>query len=617
MHPVKLATVHALRQKAKHVQDSVELTHSAEALWSHITNNDIIDKKLGIPPLRYSFEPEAKGGSYTYAESKGGLLKESYYELPYEWLPPYYFGVERIFQKAALFRYLAITWTLQDLANGNCLLSWQFRYVPNYPFIPITLILKRFSQQFKAIYLDIDSNIPKHTAFGFEAFLTGSEQVTEKAADLMQKWQHLSPNNPAIPNKLAEYIFTVPDKKVLRMRPFEVADYLEFDRMEVLRFFLLATRQGFFHMTWDLLCPSCMGAGQRAEGLLNFSGESHCPACNIHYDANFDENVEVTFRPHETLRELDTALYCFANPANNPHVWSRLNLEPEQTREETIHFVPGRYRLSCPTMTGDLRFVIEASGIDKLSLALDEMFTHQTDLTLQPQTVFNLKNCNDEWKTIKIERTDYNGRFATAALVTTLQDFRDLFSAEVLRPGLHLGVSNLVILFTDLKSSTELYEKKGDAGAFALVQEHFDIMIRIIRDYQGGVVKTIGDAVMAVFTNVEQATAAGISILQKFAEYNQNNTEKENIVVKLGLHKGACIALNLNDKLDYFGSTVNIAARVQGQSVGDDLVLSAAVHESVAEWLAQQGVQVDPFRAKLKGIQMEHELFRVRLAQSS
>ena len=616
MHPVKLATVHALRKKAKCVQDNVELTHSAEALWPHVTNNDIIDKKLGIPPLRYSFEPEAKGGSYTYAESKSGLLKESYYELPYEWLPPYYFGVERIFKKAALFRYLAVTWTLEDLASGGCVLGWQFHYVPNYPFVPVTSILKRFSQQFKAIYLGIDSNIPKHTAFGFETFLADSQQVADKIADLVQKWQHLSPQNPAIPNKLAEYIFTAPDKKVFRMRPFEVADYLAFDRMEMLRFFLLATRQGFFHMTWDLLCPSCMGAGQRAEGLLNFSAESHCAACNIHYDANFEENVEVTFRPHETLRDLDTALYCFANPANNPHVWSRLNLEPQQTREETIHFIPGRYRLSCPTMTGDLRFIVEESGIDRLSLALDEGFTYQTDLTIQPQTVFSLENCDEEWKMIKIERTDYNGRFATAALVTTLQDFRDLFSAEVLRPGLHLGVSNLVILFTDLKSSTELYEKKGDAGAFALVQEHFDIMIRIIRDCQGGVVKTIGDAVMAVFTDVEQATTAAISILREFNEYNQNHSDEESIIVKLGLHKGACIALNLNDKLDYFGSTVNIAARVQGQSIGDDLVLSAAVHESMAKWLVQQEVQVEPFRAKLKGIQMEHELFRVRLAQS-
>ena len=46
------------------------------------------------------------------------------------------------------------------------------------------------------------------------------------------------------------------------------------------------------------------------------------------------------------------------------------------------------------------------------------------------------------------------------------------------------------------------------------------------------------------------------------------------IAIKLGLHDGPCIAVTLNDRLDYFGSTVNLAARLQGQSVGGDIVLS-------------------------------------------
>src|SRR3546814_2334232 len=44
----------------------------------------------------------------------------------------------------------------------------------------------------------------------------------------------------------------------------------------------------------------------------------------------------------------------------------------------------------------------------------------------------------------------------------------------------------------------------------------------------------------------------------------------EAIVIKLGLHRGPCIAVTLNDRLDYFGSTVNLAARLQGQSRGGD-----------------------------------------------
>ena len=47
------------------------------------------------------------------------------------------------------------------------------------------------------------------------------------------------------------------------------------------------------------------------------------------------------------------------------------------------------------------------------------------------------------------------------------------------------------------------------------------------------------------------------------------------LVLKLGLHDGPCIAVTLNDRLDYFGRTVNLAARLQGQSRGGDVVVSA------------------------------------------
>ena len=49
------------------------------------------------------------------------------------------------------------------------------------------------------------------------------------------------------------------------------------------------------------------------------------------------------------------------------------------------------------------------------------------------------------------------------------------------------------------------------------------------------------------------------------------------IVIKVGLHAGPCIAVTLNGRLDYFGSAVNMAARLQGESEGGDIVLSEDV----------------------------------------
>ena len=63
----------------------------------------------------------------------------------------------------------------------------------------------------------------------------------------------------------------------------------------------------------------------------------------------------------------------------------------------------------------------------------------------------------------------------------------------MLSPGEQLSIQSLTLLFTDLKQSTELYERVGDAPAYAMVRDHFKILTRHIREADGAVVKTMGD----------------------------------------------------------------------------------------------------------------------------
>src|SRR3989454_5092697 len=104
--------------------------------------------------------------------------------------------------------------------------------------------------------------------------------------------------------------------------------------------------------------------------------------------------------------------------------------------------------------------------------------------------------------------------------VTTMQEFRDLFAAEVLASGQEIGVQSLAILFSDLKDSTALYECIGDARAYGWVQWHFTFLIACITRHQGALVKTIGDAVMAVFSRPEAAVQAALDIQQKIGAFN-------------------------------------------------------------------------------------------------
>jgi class 3 adenylate cyclase len=119
----------------------------------------------------------------------------------------------------------------------------------------------------------------------------------------------------------------------------------------------------------------------------------------------------------------------------------------------------------------------------------------------------------------------------------------------------------------------------GDAVAFNMVREHFALLAGVVRDHDGAVVKTIGDAVMASFGDPANAVKAALTMQARIANFGEKGHE---LVLKLGVHVGPSVVVNMNDRLDYFGSTVNMAARLQGQSRGGDIVLSRAVADDPA-----------------------------------
>jgi class 3 adenylate cyclase len=214
---------------------------------------------------------------------------------------------------------------------------------------------------------------------------------------------------------------------------------------------------------------------------------------------------------------------------------------------------------------------------------------------------------------VRLERESWQEKGATASLVTTLQDFRDLFSSEVLAPGMDIAVRTVALLFTDLKGSTALYEKVGDAAAYSIVRDHFGYLFEIVKKHDGAVVKTIGDAVMAAFATPAAAVDAALEMQERVGELNAELAPKPPVVLKIGVHAGPSIAINADGILDYFGTTVNVAARVQNESAGGEVVLSEALarDQSVAEVLAEHKAKDEPFEANLKGLSAHFKLHRM------
>jgi len=196
----------------------------------------------------------------------------------------------------------------------------------------------------------------------------------------------------------------------------------------------------------------------------------------------------------------------------------------------------------------------------------------------------NLVNATDADSTFQLERTAWSDQASTAADVTALQVFRDLFATEVVRPGEEISIGSVTLMFTDLRDSTRMYRTIGDASAFGRVREHFEILERYIAEEGGAIVKTMGDAVMATFRHPIDALKAVWKAQTEIAERGEPM-----LWLKVGLHKGPCIVVNSNDRLDYFGSTVNITARLPNFSKGGELIFSDSFYSDpeIQNFLAQ------------------------------
>jgi class 3 adenylate cyclase len=116
----------------------------------------------------------------------------------------------------------------------------------------------------------------------------------------------------------------------------------------------------------------------------------------------------------------------------------------------------------------------------------------------------------------------------------------------------------------------------GDMKAFDLVRLHFGYLRECVSRHSGALVKTIGDAVMATFLSAADAVRAALEMRTSINDLNDAHAG-ELVGLKIGIHWGACLAVTLNEHLDYFGQTVNVAARIQALSGAHEIVVTDAV----------------------------------------
>ena len=602
-----------------HKRWEFDLKSNPDRLWPFIADTNRFNRDTGVPQL----EIDSKDTSRRNARRKVRLslygLPVEWEEQPFEWVKPVRFGVERVYSKGPLAR-LRMRAELQPRPEGGTHLIYEVwstpRNIPGAVAIPMQLnfvVARRFRE-----------SILKYDDFAAQgaAFETAEPDTSQSSFDLQRltalkqkliadlETTESPAQKIALAERLADFLERGDDFAVARMRAYKLADDWHEPRRLVLEVFLRATRSGLLDFQWDLLCPLCRGPQESGVSLKDITSDVHCDTCKIDFTVNFDRYVELTFRPNPAVRRLKIASFCIGSPHWTPHVVAQQLLPAGDKRELSLPLESGNYRLRALELPGSQDVTVSPEGETSAQVTITGNGWSQDTLHVNEQFTLALKNETDAEQLLILERLEWSDQATTAAEVTALQMFRDLFASEALRPGEQISVGTLTVLFTDLRNSTQLYREIGDATAFGRVMSHFDTVRKSILEHDGAIVKTIGDAVMAVFRSAADGLQAMLEVQGALAEPADGSSPLQ---LKAGLHTGPCIAVTLNDRLDYFGSTVNMAARLEGLSCGSDVIISRSVFEDakVRELIETEGLSAEEFDMALKGFDERFALWRV------
>ncbi len=245
-------------------------------------------------------------------------------------------------------------------------------------------------------------------------------------------------------------------------------------------------------------------------------------------------------------------------------------------------------------------------------IALDQEVTVDASISPQVRSLPATQRENPSFKQAIAKRL---GHLPALALINRPL-FREMLGVQTLPPDQSLGVERLVIFFSDLKSSTAMYERLGDERAYQLVRKHFDVIFRAVEAEGGAAVKTIGDGVMGTFFDPQAALRGITAVLRGLDDINrqENLRGEDRLRLKVGIHTGACIVVTLNHRLDYFGTTVNIAARLSDLSAGEEIILSQRVlaNDEIRQWAHSVG-ELQVMETALRGVSQPIEAYRMRL----
>lgn len=565
-----------LRQQSQPVSESVRLPGQPELLWQVLAANDFLNQAVGMQSTRNAYLTRPYGSTWMHCSTKNGGLPVAYEELPYEWLAPHYYKVERIHSKGPL-KYLAFGVQLSAAGPQACEVTCTIDFVAHLPAAVARLLIgkeiKRFIKTFRQLAGQLAGGTPV-----LKAFFDNSARPQHKIAQLSQHWQTLLPS-PDIAGALADYLYRAPERLAFRLRPFELAEAYALDPLDVLTACLLLSREGELHLLWDCRCPGCKGPKESVQTLQHLKAVAYCESCAVSYGLAFDQNLELSFQPAPHLRPTQERFFCAGSPRNTPHVSWQQNLLPGETRSFVLDLPPGPYILRSLACSREILLQVAAAGAPgQAPLTIDKDFvlsdTAESDsLSLVQGGQLQIHNGRSHELSLMLENPYWQSQAVTAARVQSLQAFQDLFPQEVLAPGEALPLQNQIFVCAEILNAAQLQDPETPNSLAAVQQELCNWLKQHFQAHAGAACPLTDQHLLGLFASPFEALSAAWSISQELPELALLYSEAPRLA--LAVVQGPCEVFARGQRLAYRGPALERGGEGRAHSAGQRLVVSA------------------------------------------
>ncbi|MEM7564917.1 MAG: adenylate/guanylate cyclase domain-containing protein, partial [Pseudomonadota bacterium] len=572
-----------------------DFPHPVEKLWDLVSDTARWGEATGFPKYQANERLQDDGSVRVYGEIEVVGISIKWEELPVNWVSNHWFEQTRLIQRGPIAS-MTNAARLENHGDSSKLeIELKFETRNLLGSIIAKKLQNSYADKVKQLIDSADKLISSEQPDLFVSTYEPSLTTINRSARLLQKITQ-TPYEHGLGQQLVDYINGQLEVDLWSIRPLAIARRWQADPGQVVELFLQSVRSGLLESRWDILCPRCRVSKTTASNMSDLPKGSHCEACNIDFDSDFARNVELSFSPGPSIRPIEPGFYCRSGPGTTPHIKLQSSLAAGESRCLPLLLDKGDYRLRTLEAGSEITLSWNQELFPQIILQDNKIMLETTSASHE----ICIHNKTKEHRTFIIDELNWMKDVLTAEQVMTVQAFRDLFSDQVLRPGDEVSIRNVTFMFSDLVGSSSLFNELGDAEAYHIVREHFADLNQIMRTHQGSIVKTIGDGIHASFLAPENAIQAALEMQSAMPAFNERLGVKD-ISIRIGLHSGSSIAVTLNDRLDYYGDVVNLAARLEGQGAAGDISMSRNFSEDPAVAKLMQNHQPRYLDAQVKG----------------